>query len=63
MPSTPLFKLPIVRHLSFILALKLVALFGIWYFFFSQPEPAPKAQTLDQHFGLVNPAPANLPEE
>lgn len=63
MPVIPLFKLPLVRHLSWVLAIKLVALFTIWYFFFSQPAPAPQVQTLNQHLGLVTPAPEIPPEE
>lgn len=63
MPDIPLFKIPIVRHLGWVLAVKIVALLAIWYFFFSQPVPVPQAQSLNQHFGLVTPAPHIPPEE
>lgn len=63
MPASPLWQIPLVRHLSRILVVKLVVLFVIWYFFFSQPAPAPQAQSLDQHFGLVTPAPETPTEE
>lgn len=55
MKTTPIISLPIVRHLTWVLVIKLLTLFVIWYFFFSQPVPAPQAQTLNQHFGLVAP--------
>jgi hypothetical protein len=61
--TTPIMSLPIVRHLTWVLAIKLLALFVIWYFFFSQPVPVPQAQTLNQHFGLVTPASESPVEE
>ena len=48
MPSKSLWHQPLLRELATVLLLKLFLLYGLWYFFFSQPTPPPDAQRLQQ---------------
>jgi len=41
-------RMPLVRELALVLALKLCLLYGLWWAFFSEPPPEPDAKTISQ---------------